>query len=482
MGADGAAVNLGHKGGVIALLQAEAGAFIVPFHCMPHRLELAMLSVQRKIPMVDHVYSLLNMVWKTYHFSSKSMRELRALGEELGVHVNVPGSVSGTRWLAHVNRALQTRLRPGGKDRNLQNPGQFTAVYFHMEHLTASSTNADIAGRARKVKKMMEDGAFVGFFHFLADLFEAISKFSLLLQRNDVILPQAVNGIQNLIATVEAMSVRCKPGGRLAELLADLQAQRRQQESDGEAHPLYKYQGVTIKGEVSGLGADGLSMESTPQLQRAVKATVECTVLHLKQRFSSLLDEGSSLATTRAVRSFKILNHDSWPEQRHLLTDYGAEELDFLLDHFSPILTRNGCDAKLAREEYQSMKMFIVTNYMDKSYHALWGMMLTKMPFCSDYKNILHLVHMMLALPVSSAVCERGFSSQKRMKSDVRGSLHVDTVEDLIRISMEGPNIDDFDAKEAVDMWLNQAQRTRRPNYKGWPTQAPYPPPRGDLL
>lgn len=36
-GADGAAVNLGHKGGVIALLQQEAGDFIVPFHCMPHR-------------------------------------------------------------------------------------------------------------------------------------------------------------------------------------------------------------------------------------------------------------------------------------------------------------------------------------------------------------------------------------------------------------------------------------------------------------
>lgn len=40
-----------------------------------------MLSVQRKIAMVDQVYSLLNMVWKMYHYSSISMRELRALGE-----------------------------------------------------------------------------------------------------------------------------------------------------------------------------------------------------------------------------------------------------------------------------------------------------------------------------------------------------------------------------------------------------------------
>lgn len=126
-----------------------------------------MLSVQRQSSMVDHVYNLLNMVWKTYRLSSKSMREPGALGEELGVRVDVPGRVSGTRWLPHVNRALQTSVKPGGKHRHLQNPGHFTAVYYHMEHLTAPSTNADIAGRSRKVKKMMADGSFVGFCNFL---------------------------------------------------------------------------------------------------------------------------------------------------------------------------------------------------------------------------------------------------------------------------------------------------------------------------
>ncbi len=52
--------------------------------------------------------------------------------------------------------------------------------------------------------------------------------------------------------------------------------------------------------------------------------------------------------------------------------------------------------------------------------------------------------------------CARGISSQ-RSKPDAWGSLHVDTVENLIRISMEKPSILDFDAKEAVDYWLNQA-------------------------
>ncbi|CAL8349584.1 unnamed protein product [Boreogadus saida] len=135
-------------------------------------------------------------------------------------------------------------------------------------------------------------------------------------------------------------AVRCKPGGRLAELLADLQAQRRQQEGEREPHPLHKYQGITIKGEAAVLGKEGLSMASTPKLQQAVRATIDCTVLNLKQRFSSLLHEESTSATAKAVKSFKIFSHDSWPEQRDQMTDYGAEELDFLLDNFSSVLTR----------------------------------------------------------------------------------------------------------------------------------------------
>jgi len=41
-----------------------------------------------------------------------------------------------------------------------------------------------------QVKKSMEDATFVAFCQFIADVFSGISKFSLLLQRNEIILPQ----------------------------------------------------------------------------------------------------------------------------------------------------------------------------------------------------------------------------------------------------------------------------------------------------
>jgi hypothetical protein len=90
---------------------------------------------------------------------------------------------------------------------------------------------------------------------------------------------------------------------------------------------------------------------------------------------------------------------------------------------------------------------------------------------CIFFQNILHLVHIMLVHPVPAAVCERGFSAQKRIKSDTRVSLHSDTVEDLIRISVEGPSLEDFDARESVGSWFSQGQRSRRPNYRSWPSE-----------
>ena len=151
------------------------------------------------------------------------------------------------------------------------------------------------------------------------------------------------------------------------------------------------------------------------------------------------------------------------------------------------------------------MKMTINTSFKDKSYLGLWQVMTTKEPYCSDFavgsvicsiknymiivtvdlviwkvglitilrllQNILHLVKIMLVLPISSAVCERGFSSVNRIKSDVRSSLHTETVEDLIRISVEGPQLEDYDARQDVKQWFSQGKRSRRPNYMSWPLE-----------
>lgn len=122
-----------------------------------HRLELAILTLQKTEPKVAVVYNLLNLIWKTYHFSGKSKRELYTLGQELGVDICSPSSVKGTRWIPHIHRALKVFLRHGqGKDL-ASDPDQYSVVLQHMEHLAASaSTSSEVQGRAKKVSFLVK--------------------------------------------------------------------------------------------------------------------------------------------------------------------------------------------------------------------------------------------------------------------------------------------------------------------------------------
>ncbi len=137
-------------------------------------------------------------------------------------------------------------------------------------------------------------------------------------------------------------------------------------------------------------------------------------VTHLK----CILTTGESASetdTTKAVKCFNIFNHDSWPENQDDLFGHGANDLAFLLDHFSTVLRRwittilcvllvdiffmwtliicvihiifrNGVNTKLAKEEFVGLKLLIARMFKDKTYLSLWEIMLTKEPYCSEYK------------------------------------------------------------------------------------------------
>ena len=59
-----------------------------------------------------------------------------------------------------------------------------------------------------------------------------------------------------------------------------------------------------------------------------------------------------------------------------------------------------------------------------------------------------------------SADCERGFSALKRIKTRLRNRLSNRILNNLLMISIEGPELKDFDFEKAADVW--GAQRNRR--------------------
>ncbi|GAA6073180.1 zinc finger protein 862 isoform X1 [Tachysurus ichikawai] len=299
---------MGVSGGVGALLREEIGEHILSFHCMPHRLELAMLDVQKSVPMIEKVYDLLQLVWKTYHCSPKSKRELKAIGMELGCAMRTPSAVKTQRWLPHVYRALSVFLAFDVTT----GQGQYTAVHLHMQHLAASSKNTEIRGRAMHISQQMEKLPFVVLCHFLHDLFGEISKLSLILQKNSVILPQAIAAIDSCVCTIKRMKDKPVRNGKLEEFLnytnfnsvsqhdnvvEQDKAQREKQTRWQKKAASSDYTGISFQNiPLKGCDLPGFSEE----LNHLIDKTIDITVKELERRFEMMRDNTQHKNTKRA--------------------------------------------------------------------------------------------------------------------------------------------------------------------------------------
>ena len=70
-----------------------------------------------------------------------------------------------------------------------------------------------------------------------------------------------------------------------------------------------------------------------------------------------------------------------------------------------------------------------------------------------DLPKKLKLASIALVLPISTAKCERSFSAMKQVKTELRNRIVTKTLDHLLRISISGPDLKDFDFDTAVDEW-----------------------------
>ena len=86
--------------------------------------------------------------------------------------------------------------------------------------------------------------------------------------------------------------------------------------------------------------------------------------------------------------------------------------------------------------------------------------------FKEEYANFLALMDLLLTLPSTSVVCERGFSQMKHIKTDWRNRLGSATLCDLLRIIMHAPDLDNFDPIDAIHLWYQGASKKRQPMHQ----------------
>ena len=109
LGSDGAAVMLGKNNGVAALLQAIQPS-ILTVHCSGHRLELAYKDSIKHVPAANRIITVLTGLYYMYRNSALNRTNLKNAFKCLGLKVHLPPRASGTRWVGHTLKALNTFL------------------------------------------------------------------------------------------------------------------------------------------------------------------------------------------------------------------------------------------------------------------------------------------------------------------------------------------------------------------------------------
>ena len=76
-----------------------------------------------------------------------------------------------------------------------------------------------------------------------------------------------------------------------------------------------------------------------------------------------------------------------------------------------------------------------------------------------EYPNTNHLAQIRLLLPIATAECERAFSTMHRVKSRLRSEMSNSTLNHCMRISIEGPHMEEFDFNKSLDKWSSLKNR-----------------------
>lgn len=256
--------------------------------------------------------------------------------------------------------------------------GQYAAVLMHMQDLSVNCKNADIQGRAQHVSQKIKDIHFAAFCHFLADLFAILSRLSLQMQRNDIILPSVVSHLKETLLRVESVARRPVTDGHLAKFWEKVEGTQ-------------TFQGVTLTGSIHGKAAKHGGSTSR-SLQSELETAASLTLQGLHDRFGVLLGiksqvgKSPSYDSTKVASDMLVFNVDSWSTRPVDLFDFGSEEIMCLTRRFQPNLERARCKISAIQDQWISLKIMVNGQFRKLDYGSLWETLLTKVPYKDDFR------------------------------------------------------------------------------------------------
>ena len=194
---DGASALRGMYSGAATCLQVILGVPFVSFHCIAHRLELAVHCVVKSINSVSHFRILCDEFHNIYSHSSKRLFELNAVAQELSVQILKLGKVFDVHWLMstyNAGNALWIDL---------------AALQRHMNVLSRDSGAGIDRSKFSGLEKKLKSWLVVAEIALMRDVLSELRRFSLHRQHRDTSIINVGVHLEILIRALAAMKETC---------------------------------------------------------------------------------------------------------------------------------------------------------------------------------------------------------------------------------------------------------------------------------
>jgi len=191
---DGASCMIGQYRGVASLLKAKF-PLVKSFHCMAHRLELAVKNAVDDVNAISHFRSFVDALYKVYSMSPKNQRELSEVADSLSVELLEVQKVFDVRWVFSSFVSVKAVLRNVG------------ALFVHFTQ--CSSPDSGRTGKERSkyggLAKKLQSWLFVCEACMLKDALRCLKQLSLYLQSTDASIINAMCHIDDTRTKLLAM-------------------------------------------------------------------------------------------------------------------------------------------------------------------------------------------------------------------------------------------------------------------------------------
>ena len=428
-GCDGASVNMGANGLRGYLEKAVPWVFV--FWCLAHRLELA-LKDALKATLFTTIDDMLLRLYFLYEKSPKKRLELDAVVVSLRECLestdlpmeggNRPLRACGTRFITHKVAAIGRLL------------DRYGAYIAHLTSLTEDSS-VRLADRQRikgYLLKWAETKIVLGcaLFH---DILKPAAIMCKGLQDDELCV---VGAIEAVLKT--AQEITCLQDMAFEDLPTVKKVLARLQKGSGCD---VTYQGATLKQYDQGVAF----LQS--HKNEYVHGVVSCLKERIKVQNCDVLTHALTLLATQG-----------WEKNEY--GELSAAALNGLSSHFSVPLEKSGVDCGVLEEEWLDMHDYAkrYLNLATENYRIIWWKLFNA-PTSSKWRNILALIELLFCFPMANGRLERVFSSLKLIKSDRRSRLGKDRLDHLVRIAVDGPPLNQWDATDAVQLWWRSCFR-----------------------